>query len=465
MKIRISFFIVILIAVLMTTFLYFAEALRSRGRDCYGTFSGNIFQDSSDDKIIEKFEWTNTHTLNPRVVSVGYEDAKIFGKIRAYQDTFGRGLVGVLSIGSVSGPDFSMNLPKEFNIRSVSVISGTWDTTSMSSHQTSMTDEPGTYTVTGSAEIMAVKGKGGITVMGTGLSGSGSIQFHVTETADPVTHTLTVKQKKPKSYECSHANCTVELPHKHHHRTTCQEKRYLGNTQIKITCGQKYHLCQTTTCPLDGLHVIPYVCGHEDIKDNASTHQLQANCPVSITQDGSTVYCTRTGFFACLSHKHVFPSSGSGSPNNGGGQNNNNGGVGEDTNQNVDPGNGGVPSSNGGCNTPEANGGCTTTSTLVNCDKRYEYSCYVKVSNSYEHLVNCPGCYEGYWTCNSSDVAEHGLRSCTRPVQTFGSPCNNQWRRCAHNPYTPNGGIEYFDTAPRCSTSTRYLECSGPVLP
>ncbi len=237
-----------------------------------------------------------------------------------------------------------------------------------------------------------------------------------------------------------------------HYYYNCTQEARNQHARINGHCGHRYRNC---------------VKGDHD--------QRYTSCSVSLTQNGQTVYCNGAITGWKCGHTHNFPSgSGSGSQNNNGGgasppngdQNNNNGGgVGEDTNQNVDPGNGGVPSSNGGCNTPPANGGCTTTPTLVNCDKRYEYSCDVKVSNSYEHLVNCPGCYEGYWTCNSSDVAEHGLRSCTRPRQHGGSPCANQWRRCAHNPYTPNGGIEYFDTAPRCKTSPRYLECSGPVLP
>lgn len=454
MKIRISLLIVLLIVVFMTTFSYFAEALRSTGRDCYGTFSGNIFQDSSDSKIIENFEWQGLNMLNPRMVSVGYEEAKIFGKVRAYQNTFGRGLVGVLPSGSVSGPNFSMDLPQEFNIRSTSVISGTWDTTSMSTHKTRMTDEPGTYKVTGSADIMAVKGAGGITVEGTGLSGSGAIQFHVTETADPVTHTLTVKEKHPKSYECSHKACTVKLPHKHHHRFECSEVLY---SECPSTthhgdriCGEVYYLCQTTTCPNAGNHKVIGSCGHVYRQSDSSDHALLATCSS----------CNATSVYACSEHPENCTDSGSGS----GSEQNGNGG-GQNTNNYVNPGgNGGTPVSNGGCNTPPANGGCTSTANLVKCKKRYVHGCRDLVSDAREHKLTCPGCNEYYWTCNSSDVEEHGLRSCTRPRQN-GDPCGTTWRRCAYEPYWQNGQL--LGTAPGCSTATlhAYFECLGPVLP
>ena len=167
-----KFCISVLSIALMASIVCVAFALRSTGRDCYGTFSGILFEGKSDDNIIEEFVWKGTNTIEPWIESLGYQDAKILGKIRAYQETFGRGLVGVLPNGSVSGPDFSMTLPPEFNMRNVTVISGTWDRTSMSTKNIGMTDEPGTYTVNGSAEIMAVKGAGGITVVGAGLSGT-----------------------------------------------------------------------------------------------------------------------------------------------------------------------------------------------------------------------------------------------------------------------------------------------------
>ena len=105
MKFRIGFFIV----VLMMTYLHVSFALESEGRVCYGYFSDGLF-DRSDSHIIERYEWTDTDTPNPRIVSAGYQDATIFGKIYANQDTIGRGTVGVFPEGLVSGTDFSMTL-------------------------------------------------------------------------------------------------------------------------------------------------------------------------------------------------------------------------------------------------------------------------------------------------------------------------------------------------------------------
>ncbi len=162
-----------------------------------------------------------------------------------------------------------------------------------------MTSQPGTYTVTGSAELMAVKGAGGITVMGNGLSGTGFIQFHVTETATPVTHTLKVKKKYPKSYECLHENCSIKLPDIHHHRVSCQENQWNTYTNRKHKCRRVYYRCQTSTCPLDSRHAVDYACGHTDRKENASAHELQASCSYSTIQNGQTVNCTISNFYKC----------------------------------------------------------------------------------------------------------------------------------------------------------------------
>ena len=93
----------------MMTHLHVSFALESEGRVCYGYFSDGLF-DRSDSHIIERYEWTDTDTPNPRIVSAGYQDATIFGKIYANQDTIGRGTVGVFPEGLVSGTDFSMTL-------------------------------------------------------------------------------------------------------------------------------------------------------------------------------------------------------------------------------------------------------------------------------------------------------------------------------------------------------------------
>ncbi len=332
MKNRISFLIVVFMTIFI--FTHFTFAIRSTGRDCTGSFFGYFWEGTSDNEIIEKFEWRGTNTIEPWMESVGYQDATIFGRIKAYQRTFGRGTVGVVPQGSVSGPSFSLTLPKEYNLTGVGGLSGTWDTTSMTTKESDTTDEPGTYTLTGSADFMAVGGGGGIKVDNLGgVTFSGTVAFNLTKSADTVTHTLSVKQERPKSYECAHENCTVMLPNRYHHRQPCQEKRWRSASKTEITCNRLYYRCQESTCPLDYLHVATHACGnHKDTKQgvrlNKSSHELQASCPISITQDGTNVYCRVSNFYACEDPAHTcdFPppsnngdgNGGSGSPNNGG---------------------------------------------------------------------------------------------------------------------------------------------------
>lgn len=447
MKNRILF----LIIVLMMAHLHTVFAIKSDGRDCYGTFPTSILS-SKNKKIIEKFEWTDTHTFNPRIISMGYEAATIEGRIDAYQKTKGLGTVGVFPEGSVSGPNFSLTLEKEFNTNTVgefSIVGHSDATTSMHTKNSDTNDHPGPYTLTGSAEFVGVGGGGGITILGSGFTLSGTIEFNTTKSAPSQTLTLTVKQKRPKSYECSHKNCEVELPNKHHHRIECSELLYSecasSSHHGDNPCGRVYYVCQTTTCPNSDNHKVTGGCGHVYKQKDSSKHALLATCSS----------CNAASVYTCSEHPENCIDGGSGS----GSENNNGGGVGEDTNQYVDPGNGGVPSSNGGCTTPPANGGCTTTPTLVNCHKRYDYSCYVKVSNAYEHQTACPDCGDGYWTCNSSDMAEHRLRTCTQTSRYSSTQCGQQWRRCQQTPFQ-----EYHNgpwvASPRCPKTNNIGFCS-----
>ncbi len=236
---------------------------------------------------------------------------------------------------------------------------------------------------------------------------------------------------------------------------TYQESEEDEHKMIAGQCGHNYYVCKP---------------GDHDVPDDGGCRHASAD-----PQTGNTVFCDGYGEWLCRHEHHfTYPSggcscSGSGSGSSCSQSGNGGGGVGQNTNDYVLPGgNDGTPVANGGCTTPPANGGCTTTPTLVNCYRHgtaggYE-RCYTQVSNAYEHQVTCPGCNDEYWTCNSSDVAEHGLRSCTRPRQN-GDPCGTTWRRCAYNPYWQNGQL--LGTAPGCSTATghAYFECLGPVSP
>ena len=303
MKNRISLFIVIL----MMVHLHTAFALRTNGRDCSGTFPTSFFS-SKNKHIIEKFEWKNTHTLYPYIGSVGYEEATIEGRIEAYQKVEGHGSVGVSVEGSVSGPDFSLTLDKEFATDFVGLpYNNRLDNYTTNS---GANDEPGSYTLTGNAEYVAVGLGGGITVLGTGFTLTEPIRFETTGDAEPVTLTLSVKKEYPKTYECAHENCEVGLPDKHHHRVdSCPEDAWNPHTERRHTCRRQYYLCQTSTCPLESWHAVDYACGHTDRKQNASAHELQASCTYSTIQNGQTVNCTISNFYKCKPHSvHLLPS-------------------------------------------------------------------------------------------------------------------------------------------------------------
>ena len=179
-------------------------------------------------------------------------------------------------------------------------------------------------------------------------------------------------------------------------------------------------------------------CGiHRIDPSEANAHARQASCPVNITQDGTNVYCTVTGFYKCdPPHIHQFPSGGSGSQ----------------------PGNGSTPPTG---SVPPSNGGCTTTPTLVNCEKRTANGCTGQVSNASEHQETCESstCSDTYWSCNSSDASKHKLRTCTRTRPHGYIQCGQQWRRCEHNSIVLPGGYS-SPRAPRCPKTDHVGFCS-----
>ena len=135
-------------------------------------------------------------------------------------------------------------------------------------------------------------------------------------TADNRTLTVTKNRENPEMYECSHDECSIMLPDKHHHRVdSCPEDRWNPYTKRRHKCGRRYYRCQTSTCPLEGRHAVDYACGHTDRKENASAHELQASCSYSTIQNGQTVYCTISNFYKCKPHSvHLLPSDTSSTP-------------------------------------------------------------------------------------------------------------------------------------------------------
>ena len=174
MKIFAAFFTMMLVLLAAPVF-----AFESTGEaSCYGNFSGSWFWQGSDSTITEKWEWKNLGSMYPyRGKSSDVDPAKVFGRVTTSQSTFGRGNVGVSANGSVSGPEYSLDLGFEFKIRAVGGITGTWDSTQKSTTGSKSTTTAGSYTMSGTGQSIGVSGGGGITVEGTGFKGHGAISF------------------------------------------------------------------------------------------------------------------------------------------------------------------------------------------------------------------------------------------------------------------------------------------------
>ncbi len=278
---------------------------------CTGYWDGDVFWNKSDPTITEYWEWKALDTIEPYIGASDRKDpAKIFGRVTTSQSTSGFGIVGVTANGDVSGPgNFALALGFEWHARGVG-FNMFGDVTSKSTTGSESTTTEGSYTLSGTGEVMGVKGAGGITIAGYGLRGSGAITIHTTPTfSAPSALVVTTEQDIPKAYECAHENCEVALPDKHHHRVTCKEKVYFAlGSVVKVDCNHKYYKCQTSTCGNDGKHLITHACGHEDEKEDAWKHEMQASCSGSTTRNGSTVYCQSSNFYLCQHENHDWPS-------------------------------------------------------------------------------------------------------------------------------------------------------------
>ncbi|RKU16699.1 hypothetical protein C6501_05190 [Candidatus Poribacteria bacterium] len=332
--------------------------------------------------------------------------------------------------------------------------------------KTFTTITPDTYTLNGIGNTVIVQGGGSLSWGAEGFShGSGESIVTITR-SDPDNESFTVEEQD--QHPCEGCNeYPYEATNKTHEKVERCISYYYGSTTLIYGCGQSYWLCASDASN----HTNWSYCGSTNsfhgYKHCASgNHTIQASCSET-DENGNT--CTVTGFYPCEYHTHNFPTgSGSQNNNNGGGgigQTPGNGGAPQSNggatpgNGNGNQGNGGAPQSNGGATTPQANGGCTTTSTLVNCDKRYVHRCRVKVRNAYEHRVSCTGCSKQYWTCNSSDVAKHKLRTCTRTKPHSSTQCRQQWRRCQQTPFQlyHNGP---WVASPRCPKTNNIGFCS-----
>lgn len=115
-------------------------------------------------------------------------------------------------------------------------------------------------------------------------------------------------------------------------------------------------------------------CGHNYHPDDADDHQLQASCPVNITQNGGLAYCTVSSYYECIPHTHVFPT--------------------------------------------------------VDCGRA---ACEIPVTDQNDHRATCINGHE-YWTCNSTKNEYHKTRnSCVRKkwkAPTVFEECGETWARC-----------------------------------
>ena len=290
MKTFAAFFAMMLVLLTAPVF-----AFESTGEaSCYGNFSGSWFWQRSDSTITEKWEWKNLGSMYPTLGRSGDVDpGKVFGRVTTSQSTFGRGNVGVSADGSVSGPEYSLELGFEFKIRSVGGITGTWDSTQKSTTGSKSTTTAGSYTMSGTGEVIGVSGAGGITVEGTGFKGHGAISFSSSPPfQDPGTLSVTIEKDLPKAYECSHSSCEAALPSRDYHLVTCG-KNIVNHHGSIGTCKEKYYICQNDCI---NTHVPPSGSGSGSRSSTPSTPTDNTpNCQDCTSHCSSPCSCTNSG--------------------------------------------------------------------------------------------------------------------------------------------------------------------------
>lgn len=325
-----SVFLFILVFVAIGT-ISIADLTTLGNAECNGTFDG------SDSTISQKYVWANLDQMNPTLVKDVVEKATINATVNTYINTEGSGRVGVLSDGEVTGGALTGQTPSTGDLgvewkseavgpRHRNMIESIFERnhTSKETDGSWSVNQALTYTLAGRGSVLAVDageaigfsvslGPVGATLTYTlgplNLSG-------IPTTADNQTLTVTKNRENPDAYECSHDECSIILPDKHHHRVySCPEDAWNPYTERKHSCRRQYYRCQTSTCPLDSWHAVDYACGHTDRKSNASAHEFQASCLYSTIQNGVTVYCSVSNYYKCKPHSvHLLPSDTSSTP-------------------------------------------------------------------------------------------------------------------------------------------------------
>ena len=150
--------------------------------------------------------------------------------------------------------------------------------------------------------------------------------------------------------------------------STEQDTQGLQTEQTQ-TSTPSYHTCGVHETSVSGDHSAAGcgVSGHYVC--DGSDHSLQASCT---STDANGEECDVTGFYACQSHTCVYPEP-----------------------------------------------------TEVLCSRS---SCNEVVSTSDEHYVQCSGCSNSYWSCDSDAVHRHRVKTCR-----FDN-CDQTWYACASTP-------------------------------
>ena len=194
---------------------------------------------------------------------------------------------------------------------------------------------------------------------------------------------------------CSTSGCSVQyrncLPHtKDHNNHVSSSDEQAQNTQTPVDNSLNCEYCTGSCSACYQLSYHP--CGFHETSVSGD-HSLQASCPET---NESGYSCTVTGFYACQTHTHQYP-------------------------------------------------------TLVRCGRKVNgyRVCDESVLSEQQHYVTCPNGHS-HWSCKSEDYNHHRLRTCGNLYRS-GVRCNKTWRRCRFYA-EPISGTAYVSASPRCPT-------------
>ncbi len=209
--------------------------------------------------------------------------------------------------------------------------------------------------------------------------------------------------KKPNTQHeeqtCSTSGCSVKyrncLTHtKNHNNHVSSSDEQAQNTQTPVDNSPNCEYC-TGSCSACTQPTTPamHPCGVHATSVSGD-HSLQASC---LETNESGYSCTVTGFYACQTHTHQYP-------------------------------------------------------TLVRCGRKVNgyRVCDESVLSEQQHYVTCPNGHS-HWSCKSEDYNHHRLRTCGNNRMPGGKKCKKTWRRCRFYP-EPISGTGLSSASPLCPT-------------